>query len=441
MNMCTSLSSGTVREAAIAAQSVSARLARATGADRDAALEAIADALAAGTQDILDANLRDLDAARTAGVSDAVLDRLRMDAGQIAGLAAMVREVAAMPSPLGETVSGSVLPSGLEVRQTRVPIGVIGMIYEGRPNVTVDAGALCLKSGNAVLLRGSSVARETNAALIEVMRGALTGTSIPVDAVQMVPGTTHASVQELMSLRGLVDIIVPRGGRRLIEAAVRGSLVPVIETGVGNCHIYVDREADIEVALRVLLNAKAQRPSVCNAAESLLVHADIADAFLPLALDALKARKVTVHGDARVCAYDSSVVPATDEDWGTEYLSLDISAAVVDSMEAAVNHIRLHGTGHTEAIMTDSQSTARAFVAAVDTAVVAVNASTRLVDGAEMGLGTELGISTQKLHVRGPMGLAAMTTTKYILTGDGHIRGDGSPAAGGGCEVLEDSGA
>ncbi|MDN0200492.1 glutamate-5-semialdehyde dehydrogenase [Streptomyces sp. S.PNR 29] len=433
---CTSLASGTVREAALAARSAATRLATTTGAERDAALTAIAGRLTARAPQILAANEKDLASARSAGQPEAVIDRLRLGEPQIESLAAMVRDVADRPDPLGEVTSGSVMPSGLEVRQIRTPLGVVGMIYEGRPNVTVDAAVMCLKTGNAALLRGSSTARQTNAALVDVMREALAGTTLSPDAVQLVPGTTHASVHELMSLTGLIDVLIPRGGRQLIQTTVRHSAVPVIETGVGNCHVYVDEHADVDMALDILLNAKTQRPSVCNAAESLLVHAAVAPAFLPRALAALAERNVTVHGDARVRAHDASVVPATDEDWGCEYLSLDIAAAVVDSLDAAVDHIRLHGSGHTEAIVTDSQAAARRFVAALDTAVVAVNASTRLVDGAELGLGTELGISTQKLHARGPMGLTALTTTKYVLTGDGHIRGTTPTAPGLSCDAL-----
>ncbi|MCX5362022.1 glutamate-5-semialdehyde dehydrogenase [Streptomyces sp. NBC_00124] len=433
----TSLAAGTVREAALAARSAADRLATTTGAQRDAALTAVAARLTARVPDVLAANEKDLAAARAGGLPDAVLDRLTLGAAQIEALAAMVRDLADRPDPLGEVTHGAVMPSGLEVRQIRTPIGVVGMIYEGRPNVTVGAGVLCLKSGNAALLRGSSTARQTNAALIDAMREGIADAALPPDALQAVPGTTHASVHELMSLTGLVDVLIPRGGRELIRTTVRESAVPVIETGVGNCHVYVDEHADVDMALSILLNAKTQRPSVCNAAESLLVHAAVAPAFLPRALAALAERNVTVHGDRRVRAYDPAVVAATDDDWGREYLSLDIAAAVVDSMETAVNHIRLHGSGHTEAIVTDSQAAARRFVAALDTAVVAVNASTRLADGAELGLGTELGISTQKLHARGPMGLTALTTTKYVLTGDGHIRGASPTMPGLSCDVLE----
>ncbi|MFD7707397.1 glutamate-5-semialdehyde dehydrogenase [Streptomyces sp. NPDC059785] len=414
---------GPVRAAALAARAAAGRLATTTGAERAAALTAVADRLETDAADVVAANRRDLAAAREAGQPETVRDRLTLTRPHLAALAATVRALAGAPDPLGETVRGAVMPNGLEVRRITVPLGVVGMIYEGRPNVTVDAAALCLKSGNAALLRGSSTARHTNAALVHVIRGALADTSVPADAVQLVPGTTHASVHALMSLRGLVDLLVPRGGADLIRATVRGSAVPVIETGVGNCHVYVDEHADQDKALAVLLNAKTHRPSVCNAAESLLVHEAVAPGFLPRALTALAGHGVTVHGDARVRAYHPAVLPVTEDDWGREYLALEIAAGVVGSLDEAVAHIRRYGSGHTEAIVTDSASAARRFVAALDTAVVAVNASTRFADGGELGLGTELGISTQKLHARGPMGLTALTTTKHVLTGDGHVRG------------------
>ncbi|MGW7065599.1 glutamate-5-semialdehyde dehydrogenase [Streptomyces sp. NPDC054855] len=431
MTTSTPMATRTVREAAVAAQAAAARLAATTGAQRNAALRAIARALTDRAPEILAANERDMDDARAAGRPQAVLDRLAIFDGQLARLTDMTRDVAAMADPVGTVTSGSVLPNGLEVRQIRVPLGVVGMIYEGRPNVTVDAAVLCVKSGNAALLRGSSAARHTNAALIAVMRDAVKDTAVPADAIQTVPGDTHASVKELMSLRGLVDVLIPRGGRELIETTVRDAAVPVIETGVGNCHVYVDEHTDVERALRILINAKTQRPSVCNAAETLLVHKAVAPLFLPRALEELARHGVTVHGDARVLAAASAVpsaaggpevVAATEEDWDREYLAADIAAAVVDSLESAVEHIRRHGTGHTEAIVTESQSAARRFVLALDTAVVAVNASTRFADGGELGFGAELGISTQKLHARGPMGVTALTTTKYVLVGDGQIR-------------------
>ncbi|MEU5100134.1 glutamate-5-semialdehyde dehydrogenase [Streptomyces sp. NPDC020996] len=419
----------TVREAALAARAAARALALTTGAERDAALSAMARRLTLDPAGILAANERDVAAARAAGRSATVLDRLTLTRGQLDGLAAMLRTLADQPDPVGEIVSGGVLPSGLEVRRVRVPLGVVGMIYEGRPNVTVDAAGLCLKSANAALLRGSSTARHTNAALVAALREALAETGVPVDAVQVVPGTTHDSVRELMSLRGLVDVLVPRGGAELIQATVRDAAVPVIETGVGNCHVYVDEHADLDKALAILLNAKTQRPSVCNAAESLLVHEAVAADFLPRALRALTEHGVLVHGDARVRSFHDAVVPAADADWDREYLALELAAAVVGSLDEAVEHIRRHGSGHTEAIVTDSQAAARRFVTSLDTAVVAVNASTRFADGGELGLGAELGISTQKLHARGPMGVTALTTTKYVLVGDGHIRGGAAAPA------------
>ncbi|MGI5486589.1 glutamate-5-semialdehyde dehydrogenase [Microtetraspora malaysiensis] len=392
-------------------------------APKDLALRAVADALVARAAEIVEANAADVDRARAAGVSEAMIDRLRLDVGRVEKIAAAVREVAELPDPVGEVIRGSTLPNGLELRQLRVPLGVIGIIYEGRPNVTVDAAALCLKSGNAVLLRGSSSAYSSNTVLVKIMQEALEGTQVPAAAVQLVPGQTRESAKHLMRARGLVDVLIPRGGASLINSVVEESTVPVIETGVGNCHVYVDADADIETALRILVNAKAQRPSVCNAAETLLVHAEIAEAFLPRALTALKDAGVTVHGDERVRAYGADVVAATEDDFSAEYLSLDIAAAVVGSLDDAVRHIRTYGSGHTDAIVTRSQGAARRFVASVDSAAVAVNASTRFTDGGEFGFGAEIGISTQKLHARGPMGLPELTSTKWVYTGDGHIRG------------------
>ncbi|MCC5577906.1 glutamate-5-semialdehyde dehydrogenase [Microtetraspora sp. AC03309] len=392
-------------------------------APKDLALRAVADALVARSAEIVEANAADVEKARAGGVSEAMIDRLRLDTGRIEKIAAAVREVAELPDPVGEVVRGSTLPNGLELRQVRVPLGVIGIIYEGRPNVTVDAAALCLKSGNAVLLRGSSSAYSSNTVLVRIMQDALAATEVPAAAVQLVPGQTRESAKQLMRARGLVDVLIPRGGASLINSVVEESTVPVIETGVGNCHVYVDADADIETALSILINAKAQRPSVCNAAETLLVHADIAGEFLPRALTALKDAGVTLHGDERVRAHGADVVVATEEDFFAEYLSLDIAAAVVDSLDDAVRHIRTYGSGHTDAIVTRSQRAARRFVATVDSAAVAVNASTRFTDGGEFGFGAEIGISTQKLHARGPMGLPELTSTKWIYTGDGHVRG------------------
>jgi glutamate-5-semialdehyde dehydrogenase len=331
--------------------------------------------------------------------------------------------VVALPDPVGEVVRGSTLPNGLELRQIRVPLGVVGIIYEARPNVTVDAAALCLKSGNAVLLRGSSSAYASNTALVEVLRDAVAGAGVPADAVQLVPGESRDSVRELMRARGLVDVLIPRGGASLIRSVVEESTVPVIETGVGNCHVYVDEAADIDTAIAILVNSKAQRPSVCNAAETVLVHEGVAGEFLPRAVEALAGAGVTVHGDEAWQKAGSQVVPATEEDWGTEYLSYDIAAAVVPSLDAAVRHIREWTSGHTEAIVTRDTAAARRFTALVDSTAVMVNASTRFTDGGQFGFGAEIGISTQKLHARGPMGLPELTSTKYVVTGDGHTRG------------------
>ncbi|MEO3814564.1 glutamate-5-semialdehyde dehydrogenase [Sphaerisporangium sp. B11E5] len=406
---------------------------------KDTALYAVADALVARAAEIVEANARDVEAARGAGTPEAMIDRLRLDEARVESIARAVREVAELPDPVGEVVRGGTLPNGLELRQLRVPLGVVGIIYEGRPNVTVDAAALCLKSGNAVLLRGSSSAYESNTVLVRVMQEALAGTEVPAEAVQLVPGTTRESVKHLMRARGLVDVLIPRGGASLINSVVEESTVPVIETGVGNCHVYVDADADLELALEILVNAKAQRPSVCNAAETFLVHAAVADTFVPMALTRLAREGVTVHGDERVAAYGGestgvTVVPATEEDFRQEYLSLDIAAAVVGSLEDAVAHIRRYGSAHTDAIVTRSQKAARRFVALVDSAAVAVNASTRFTDGGEFGFGAEIGISTQKLHARGPMGLPELTSTKWVYTGEGHLRTSGGTviAAGSG---------
>ncbi|MES9543849.1 MULTISPECIES: glutamate-5-semialdehyde dehydrogenase [unclassified Actinomadura] len=390
---------------------------------KDAALHRIAEALVAAAPEIVKANEADVARARANGTSEYMIDRLSLSEERIAAIADAVRKVAALPDPVGETVRGNVLPNGLELRQVRVPLGVVGIIYEGRPNVTVDAAALCLKSGNVAMLRGSSSAYDSNTVLVEVMQGALTGTEVPPDAVQLVPGTSRESVRHLMRARGLVDVLIPRGGASLINSVVEESTVPVIETGVGNCAVYVDAAADVDMAVDVLLNAKTQRPSVCNAAETFLVHADIADTFVPRALEALKSAGVTVHGDDRVRSYSGDVVEATEDDWYAEYLSLDIAARVVDSLDEAVAHIRRYGSGHTEAIVTTSQPAAKRFVALVDSAAVMVNASTRFTDGEEFGFGAEIGISTQKLHARGPMGLPELTSTKYVVVGEGHVRG------------------
>ncbi|MFF3976743.1 glutamate-5-semialdehyde dehydrogenase [Streptomyces sp. NPDC001828] len=415
-----------VTQTAYRARAAAAEIAPLPRAVKDEALLAIADALEVRTAEIVEANAVDVAKARESGTSETVIDRLTLTPDRIRAIASDVRDVAALPDPVGEVVRGSTLPNGIDLRQVRVPLGVVGIIYEARPNVTVDAAVLCLKSGNAVLLRGSSSAYASNTALVRVLRDAVGGAGLPADAVQLVPGESRDSVRELMRARGLVDVLIPRGGASLIRTVVEESTVPVIETGTGNCHVYVDAEADLDMAVDILINSKAQRPSVCNSAETLLVHQDIADAFLPRALDALAEAGVTVHADERVRAYadgsKATVVEATVEDWETEYLSYDIAAAVVDSLDAAVAHIRLWTSGHTEAIVTTSQAAARRFTQLVDSTTVAVNASTRFTDGGQFGFGAEIGISTQKLHARGPMGLPELTSTKYIVTGDGHIR-------------------
>ena len=415
------------RQIALRAREAAYLLRRLTRKDKDKALLCMADALVANTDQITSANAGDVKRARESGTSDAIVDRLTLDAERIAAIADALREVIGLPDPVGEVIRGYTLPNGLQVRQVRVPLGVVGMIYEARPNVTVDAAGLCLKSGNAALLRGSSSARESNAALVKVMREALGQIGVTADAIQLVPGETHESVDYLMKARGLVDLLIPRGGESLIRNVVDNSTVPVIETGVGNCHVYIDKDADVEMAVRILLNSKAQRVSVCNAAETVLVHRDIADEFLPRALEALAGAGVTVHADERfvlkATGSPASVVPVTEEDWGAEYYSLDIAAGIVDSIDDAITHIRRWSSGHTEAIVSDSQSAIAEFTAAIDSAAIMVNASTRFTDGGEFGFGAEIGISTQKLHARGPMALPELTTTTYVVTGEGHVRG------------------
>ena len=416
-----------VYEVARRGRVAAADLRQLTRNEKDAALRALADALVTRTPEIVSANAIDVERAQGNGTSAAIIDRLTLTAPRIADIAQALRDVAALPDPVGEVIRGYTLPNGLQIRQIRVPMGVVGMIYEARPNVTVDAAGLCLKSGNAALLRGSSSASASNAILVDVMRDALVVAGLPADAIQLVPGETHESVTHLMTARGLVDVLIPRGGASLIANVVENSTVPVIETGVGNCHVYVDKDADVDKAIAILLNSKAQRVSVCNAAETVLVHREIADAFLPRALAALKDAGVTLHADDRFALHATgtgiAVEAVTDDDWAAEYYSLDIAAGIVDSIEEAIAHIRRWSSGHTEAIVTDSQSAAQRFIAGVDSAAVMVNASTRFTDGGEFGFGAEIGISTQKLHARGPMGLTELTTTTFVVTGDGHVRG------------------
>jgi glutamate-5-semialdehyde dehydrogenase len=410
----------TVQEQAEKARTAALTLSSATRATKDAALIAMADSLGKSETAILEANQRDVATAEANGTSAALIDRLRLTPDRIAGMVEGLRELAALPDPVGDVVRGWTNANGVQVRQVRVPFGVVGIIYEARPNVTADAGGICLKSGNAALLRGSSSAAESNAAIVDALQAGLIDAGLPADAIQLVPGPREVT-NELMAARGLVDVLIPRGGAGLIDTVVRNSQVPVIETGVGNCHVFVDAAADEQMALDIVINAKTQRPSVCNAAETLLVHADIADSFVPRVLEALSAHGVTVHGDRRVAAY-GDVVPAEDRDFAVEYLSLDIAMAIVDSLDAALQHIRRYSTGHSETIVTDSQTSAARFAAEIDAAAVLVNASSRFVDGGEFGFGAEIGISTQKLHARGPMGLPEMTSTKYVVIGSGQTR-------------------
>ena len=425
----TSASAATREEvlaSARASQVAAAELALLPPSVKDLALHAMADALLDRRSEILAANEHDVQAAIAGGTAESLVDRLRLTPSRVDAMAAGLRELAGLPDPIGTVVRGSVLPNGLHLTQVRVPLGVVAIIYEARPNVTVDAAGIAVKAGNAALLRGSASAHRSNRVLVDILAEAAVGAGLPADAVQLVPGTDRESVRHLMTARGLVDVIIPRGGAGLIQAVVNGSTVPVIETGVGNCHVYIDATADEAMALEILVNSKARRPSVCNAAETLLVHTDVAQTFVPAAVAALREAGVTLHADEAVRALVGDVpgvVPATESDYDTEYLSLDIAIAVVPSIDAAIAHISAHGTGHTEAIVTSSLSAADAFVARVDAAAVMVNASTAFTDGGEFGFGAEIGISTQKLHARGPMGLAELTSTKYVVTGNGQIRG------------------
>ncbi len=398
-----------VHDAARRARVASRVLATLSTADKDRALHAAADALLAHMHEILAANADDLEAARATGTSEALLDRLALNPHRVDGIAAGLRQVERLPDPVGEVLRGQTLPNGLQLRQQRVPFGVVGIVYESRPNVTVDAFGLTLKSGNAVLLRGSSSASHCNTALVNVLRAALATENMPMDAVQLLSAEDRSTVTHLIQARGLVDVVIPRGGAGLIDAVVRDAQVPTIETGVGNCHVYVHEAADLDVAERILLNAKTRRPSVCNAAETLLVDAAIACEALPRLTDALRAAGVTIHSDG-------------EDDLRREYLSMDIAVAVVDGLDAAISHVNEYGTGHTEAIVTTNLAAAQRFTSEVDAAAVMVNASTAFTDGEQFGFGAEIGISTQKLHARGPMGLPELTSTKWIVWGDGQTR-------------------
>lgn len=397
---------GAARRARVAART----LATLSAEVKNRVLHAAADSVLANVDAILAANAADVDAARQGGTPEAMLDRLALNPQRVDGIAAGLRQVAGLPDPVGEVLRGKTLPNGLQLRQQRVPLGVVGMVYEGRPNVTVDAFGLTLKSGNAALLRGSSSAARSNQALVDALRAALADEGLPLDAVQLLPSHDRASVTHLIQARGLVDVVIPRGGAGLIDAVVRDAQVPTIETGVGNCHVYVHSSADIEMAEKILLNAKTRRPSVCNAAETLLVDRALADTALPRLVKSLQDAGVTVHTDP------------TEEELHAEFLSMDIALAVVDGLDAAIEHIDTYGTGHTEAIVTTNLAAAQRFTERVDAAAVMVNASTSFTDGEQFGFGAEIGISTQKLHARGPMGLPELTSTKWIVWGDGQTR-------------------
>ncbi|MFK5689939.1 glutamate-5-semialdehyde dehydrogenase [Ornithinimicrobium sp. LYQ92] len=413
---------GVARAARVAAR----ELALLTRAEKDSALHALADAVDTGAADVVAANAEDLERGAGAGLAENLLDRLRLDETRVHAVADALRQVAGLADPVGEVVRGSSLANGLQIRQVRVPMGVVGMIYEARPNVTVDAAGLALKSGNAVILRGGSAAASTNEALVGLLRSALAGQGLNPDAVSLLSGGGHDAARALMTARGLVDLVIPRGGAGLIRTVVTESTVPVIETGIGNCHVYVDAGAQAGMATEIVLNSKTHRTSVCNAAESLLVHRDAAERVLPGLMADLAAAGVTVHGDDAMNRYARSAgaqhVPISAEDDDTEFLSLDISARVVDDLDEAIRHIQEHSSGHTEAIVTDDRAAARRFTTEVDAAAVLVNASTRFTDGGEFGFGAEIGISTQKLHARGPMALPELTTTKWVVEGDGQVR-------------------
>ncbi|WP_458109279.1 glutamate-5-semialdehyde dehydrogenase [Arthrobacter sp. R3-55] len=399
------------------------RIGQANRAWKDRALRAIGTALVENRKHVLEANAKDIAAGRASGTSAALLDRLTLTPARIDGLVSALENLAGLPDPVGNVVRGQTLPNGLRLRQVNVPMGVVAAIYEARPNVTVDIAGLALKSGNAVILRGGSAAANTNEALVRILREALDSVGLPADAVQTVDQYGREGANVLMRARGRVDVLIPRGGRDLIQTVVTNSAVPVIETGEGNVHIFIDESANEEMAVEILLNAKTQRPSVCNTVETLLVHSGAT--VLPAVAKALRSQGVTLHVDERIAAAlggDVETVPADDDDWATEYMDLDLAVAMVDNLDEAVNHIRKWTTGHTEAILTNNLANAEKFIAEIDSAAVIVNASTRFTDGGELGLGAEVGISTQKLHARGPMGLTELTTTKWIVQGEGQVR-------------------
>lgn len=389
---------------------------------RDSVLADLARSLRSRSKEILTANALDLKAGALAGMADGLMDRLTLSESRIEGLALAVEAIIGLDEPIGATISSKVLPNGIEIQEVRVPFGLIGMIYEARPNVTIDIAALAIKSGNALVLRGGSAAQSTNAALISLIGSALSANSLSADAVQTVDQFGRDGALAIMHARGLVDVLIPRGSAGLIKTVVEESKVPVIETGDGVVHLFVDATADLDKAIPVIMNSKVQRPSVCNSLETLLVHTQVADELLPLLANELTAAGVVIHGCARSCALMPGSLAATDEDWDKEYLGLELSVRVVDSIDDALAHIARHSTHHTESILTRDEANAHRFQAEVDSAVVMVNTSTRFTDGGEFGFGAEVGISTQKLHARGPMGLTVLTSTKWLVTGDGQVR-------------------
>lgn len=411
-----------VKAKAQAAKQAAAKLAVTSTAVKNAALLAMATALEAQQSEILAANERDMTAAAAKGMKSSMLDRLKLTAERISGMADGLRQVAGLADPVGNVIDGKTLPNGLHITKIRVPLGVIGIIYEARPNVTADAAGLCLKSGNAVILKGGSEAMESNKTVAAILAQAAEGAGIPAGSIQFIDTSDRQAVQDLIHMNGLVDVVIPRGGAGLIQAVVRNASVPVIETGAGVCHTYVDKDADVEMAMKIAFNAKVQRPSVCNAMETLLVHKDIADKFLPMMLMMYNSSAVEIRGDEAVQEYSGQVHPVTEEDWSTEYGDLRLSVKIVDSIEEAMAHIAKYGTGHSECIVTNNYQAVQLFQYTVDAAAVYVNASTRFTDGNEFGFGAEIGISTQKLHARGPMALPELTSTKYLINGNGQVR-------------------
>lgn len=411
---------------ATAARSAARILAATKREDKDRALNAIAEHLIANESEILIANNEDVLRSQAEGISESLIDRLKLNPQRIADIANGARQIAALPDPVGRVIRERTLENGLHLKQIAVPFGVVGMVYEARPNVTVDAAVILIKAGSAALLRGSSTAAKSNEVLVNVMRSAITSVGLPADIVQLVSSHDRSTVRELLNARGLVDLVIPRGSAALIRTVVDESSVPTIETGAGVCHVYIDKDADFNKAIPIVINSKCHRPSVCNAAETLLVHKDVAAEFLPLALKALTEQGVRLHGDtqsiqiAKSCGVE--MVLASEEDWSTEYGVLEMNVGIVADQQSANDHINKYGTQHTESIVTESESTAAAFIANADAAAIMVNASTRFTDGEQMGFGAEIGISNQKLHARGPMGLEEMTTTTWIVTGSGQIR-------------------